>query len=236
MEYKTPNTPAKTEPPPEPKSPKNNKHPPTMIFETHTTREAWEASRQQHIDEVMTWLINEGASPSEAAKTPTYTDDDIIQLARKVRQRGIRASAALEMDFGTAIGLGRKLQRCWTKLYDVDTEAWVEQRMQLGAQCDVLERVFDLVRSERRQLKRIHILPAEERKRLIKELDPLTLELTHLCISQALKTLLPPNIENLVSKILKKRKLLYRDDLLNVNIDDGDRMAQIQDNGEWIKL
>lgn len=108
-----------------------------MIFETNTTREAWEASRQQHISEVVTWVIREGAPPSEAAQKPAYTDDELIQLARNVRQRGLRASAALEMDFGTAIGLGRKLQRSWSKLYDVDTDAWVEQRSQLGAESDV---------------------------------------------------------------------------------------------------
>lgn len=86
------------------------------------------------------------------------------------------------------------------------------------------------------QLRYIHMFPSEGHKRLIKELDTLTLELTHLCISHALKTVLPPNIENLVSKLLEKRRALYRDDVLNADLNDAERMDQIQGNGEWIKL
>ncbi|KAL8760501.1 MAG: hypothetical protein Q9184_003321 [Pyrenodesmia sp. 2 TL-2023] len=220
-----------------------------MIFETHTTREAWEANCQQNLGEVFTGLIREGAPTSDAAQTPAYTEDDLIKLARNVRQRGVRASAVLKMDFGTAIGLGRNLQRSGAKLDDVDKDAWVEQRSQLGAKCDVLQRMFDLVRSERRQAKlspEVNLLwprlpgdlkiPAEGRKRLNKEVGILTLELTVFCISHALKIALPPDIEHLVATLLEKRKLLYRDDMLNGNMNDAEWMTRIQENGEWIKL
>ncbi|KAI4169269.1 MAG: hypothetical protein LQ346_008983, partial [Caloplaca aetnensis] len=61
--------------------------------------------------------------------------------------------------------------------------------------------------------------------------------LTHTCISHAPKTALPPNIEDLLKRLLEMRKSLYRDDdVLNGNISDGERMVRMQENEDWIKM
>ncbi|KAL8894739.1 MAG: hypothetical protein Q9207_008425, partial [Kuettlingeria erythrocarpa] len=85
------------------------------------------------------------------------------------------------------------------------------------------------------QLKLVPSLSHEQRKRLLTEIGSLSLELTYKCIFHALKTALPPNIEDLLGKLLEKRKKLYRDDALNGNLSDGGRLLQMQENEDCIK-
>ncbi len=94
-----------------------------------------------------------------------------------------------------------------------------------------------LTTSSNPHLKPFPKLTSEERKRLHQEIGPLTLDLTYTCISHALRTALPPlSIEDLLEKLLEKRKLLYRDDVLNGDLNDSERMVQMQENEDWIKV